>query len=143
MQSQCVLKPGQSHKPTLTLTPTAAQAKNDAAFPFPSPTCLAHLLFKDMHTWLRQLQKIAISVRLLCAPSESSERAKKRRRARLIRNLPGHSGARWLSHRALLERLNGDSCARASGEANEYTKVCVRLPPSVLCAGDVGTIEVR
>lgn len=68
---------------------------------------------------------------------------KKRERARLIRNLPGHSGTRWLSHRALLERLNGDSCARASGEANEYTKVCVRLPLSVLCAGDVGTVEVR
>lgn len=77
MQSQCVLKPGQSHKPTHTLTPTAAQAKNDAAFPFTFPTCLVHLLFKDMHTWLRQLQKIAISVRLLRAPSESSERAKK------------------------------------------------------------------
>lgn len=68
---------------------------------------------------------------------------KKPSRARLIRNLPGHSGTRWRSHRALLERLNGDSCARASGEANEYTKVCVRLPLSVLCAGDVGTVEVR
>lgn len=99
-------------------------------------SCLLHLLFKDMHTWLRQLQKIAISARLLCAAVWKLGEPKPGL-ARLVRILLVHNGMRSRSHCALLECLNGDSCARASGGANEYTTLCVCEMWGLLKLGNV------